>query len=121
MGGAPIATVPCAMSSGQRMNCCALATRLRCVSITPLGKPVVPLEQGSRATSMSGSIAVAAAVASCASSSAQGVAPLASPRTTIASSANSRSVRIAIRVATPGENRVPGDLFFFGFACFRIW
>src|SRR5438067_180042 len=30
-------------------NCWRFATRLRCVSMTPLGKPVVPLEYGSAA------------------------------------------------------------------------
>src|SRR5881396_245222 len=35
-------------------NCWRFATRLRCVSMTPLGKPVVPLEYGSATTSRAG-------------------------------------------------------------------
>ena len=37
-------------------DCTMLATRLRCVSITPLALPVVPEEYGSTATSSAGSI-----------------------------------------------------------------
>ena len=36
--------------------CSMFATRLRCVSITPFDKPVVPLENGSTARSPAGSI-----------------------------------------------------------------
>src|SRR5215207_2653223 len=44
--------------------CSMLATRLRCVSITPFDSPVVPLENGSAATSPAGSIAGAPGSAS---------------------------------------------------------
>src|SRR5438093_1261989 len=52
-----------------------LATRFRCVSITPLGNPVVPLEYGSTARSRAGSNAGFAAGASLSSSALDGVAP----------------------------------------------
>ena len=42
-------------SSGPMSSC--MATRFRCVSITPLGAPVVPLEYGSATTSRAGSMA----------------------------------------------------------------
>ena len=56
------------------------ATRLRWVSMTPLGRPVVPLENGSATRCDAGSIATAgAAVPGAASSSRNGVVPGASP------------------------------------------
>ena len=52
------------------------ATRLRCVSITPLESPVVPLENGSATRCVAGSIAGrGAAVPGGASSSSNGVVP----------------------------------------------
>ncbi len=56
------------------------ATRLRWVSITPLGRPVVPEEYGSTATS-SGSISGEGASAGSPSRSVNGAAPSASPST----------------------------------------
>ena len=57
-----------------------LATRLRCVSITPLVSPVVPLENGSATTCVAGSIAGrGGGVPRGASSSSNGVVPGASP------------------------------------------
>ena len=53
-----------------------LATRLWCVSITPLGRPVVPLEYGSATTCVRGSIATGGGAPPRASSDAKGVAPL---------------------------------------------
>src|SRR5947208_1437599 len=58
-----------------------LATRLRCVSMTPLGNPVVPLEYGSTATSAAGSIDTRGTGASCSSRAANGAAPGALPIT----------------------------------------
>src|SRR2546430_5980052 len=52
-----------------------LATRLRCVSITPLGNPVVPLEYGSTARSRAGSAGLREAASQLSSSAAKGVAP----------------------------------------------
>src|SRR2546427_9635318 len=57
-----------------------LATRLRCVSTTPLGNPVVPLEYGSTARSCAGSTRARGAAAPVSSSAANGVAPVAFPR-----------------------------------------
>ena len=54
--------------------CRTFATRLRCVSITPFGSPVVPLEYGS-ATTSSGSIVTAGAVPGSSTSASNGVAP----------------------------------------------
>ena len=56
------------------------ATRLRCVSITPLGSPVVPLENGSATTCVAGSISGwGAGVPGGASRSPNGVVPGAPP------------------------------------------
>src|SRR2546426_97257 len=52
-----------------------LATRLRCVSTTPLGNPVVPLEYGSTARSRAGSTGARGADAPVSSRVANGVAP----------------------------------------------
>src|SRR5436309_2534121 len=60
-----------------------LATRLRCVSTTPLGNPVVPLEYGSTARSRAGSTGARGAGAAVSSRVANGVAPGALPRTKI--------------------------------------
>ncbi len=57
------------------------ATRFRCVSITPLGSPVVPLEYGSDTRSFAQSISGCGIGAPVASSDANGVAPSASPNT----------------------------------------
>src|SRR6266581_1712590 len=62
-----------------------LATRLRCVSTTPLGNPVVPLEYGSTARSRAGSTGARGADAPVSSKVAHGVAPGALPRTKISS------------------------------------
>ncbi len=57
-----------------------LATRLRCVSITPFGNPVVPLENGSATRCVAGSTSASGAgVPGGASSSSKGVVPAASP------------------------------------------
>ena len=57
-----------------------LATRLRCVSITPFGNPVVPLENGSATRCVAGSTSASGAgVPGAASSSSKGVVPAASP------------------------------------------
>ncbi len=58
-----------------------LETRLWCVSITPLGRPVVPLEYGSTATCSRGAIRTAGGSPLLRSSDAKGRAPSASPKT----------------------------------------
>ncbi len=61
------------------------ATRFRCVSITPFGSPVVPLEYGSATRSSAASIATSGGSPPAWSSDANGVAPSASPNTKISS------------------------------------
>src|SRR5205809_3150221 len=61
----------CACASTWRVT----ATRLRCVSITPFGRPEVPLEYGSTARSFRGSMVTAGGSPSLSRSAAKGVAP----------------------------------------------
>ena len=62
--------------------CTRLATRLRCVSITPFGRPVVPDEYGRTTTSVAGSMATAGGSASIAIDASDGT-PGASSMVTI--------------------------------------
>ena len=55
------------------------------MSMTPLGKPVVPLEYGSATTSRAGSMLTRGGLAAVCSSSAKGRAPSAVPKTKISS------------------------------------
>lgn len=52
--------------------CTRLATTLRCVSITPFGRPVVPDEYGITTTSLSGSISTSGGSASTAVDASEG-------------------------------------------------
>ena len=61
------------------------ATRFLCVSITPLGRPVVPLEYGRTTRSFAGSMRTAGGSTPVASNSAKGRAPSAVPNTKISS------------------------------------
>src|SRR3972149_380977 len=56
-----------------------LATRFSCVSMTPLGRPVVPLEYGSTTTSRRASMATDGGLGGGARSSGDGRAPSAAP------------------------------------------
>ena len=62
-------------------TCRVMATRLRWVSITALGRPEVPLENGSTARSHAGSMRTSGGGPASRSSSSKGVAPAASPTT----------------------------------------
>src|SRR5215471_19927065 len=64
-----------------------LATRLRWVSITPLGSPVVPLEYGNATRSSRGSMRMAGGSLPAWRRSEKGVAPSAEPKTKISSTA----------------------------------
>ena len=78
--GATASTRPSGSPAETALAWVSCATRLRCVSITPLGSPLVPLEYGSATRSAAGSIATSGIGPSSASSAANGVVRCASPR-----------------------------------------
>ena len=96
-----------------------LATRLRCVSTTPLGNPVVPLEYGSTARSCAGSTRARGAAAPVSSSAANGVAPVAFPRTKISSIPTCRAAGAArsMNAGTVTRNRARASRSWYAASC----
>ena len=73
-----------------------LATRFRWVSITPFGRPVVPLEKGRATRSVSGSMSTFGASSGFPMSEAKGVAPSGSPNTKSSSMPASAAAFLAV-------------------------
>ena len=85
-----------------------LATRLRCVSMTPFGNPVVPLENGSATRCVAGSMSGrGAGVPAGASSSSNGVVPAAAPIEKTSSTPAAAAVAFSKSSGTVTNSRAP--------------
>ena len=80
-----ISSSPIRFCSSNQSTWHKLATRLWWVSITPLGRPVVPLEYGKTTRSFFGSMATTGAGSSVDNNSEKELAPSASPKTNTSS------------------------------------